>query len=371
VNTIPLFNLKAQLDPLKEEVFDAWEKVYRDCSFTHGKETEKFERDFADYCSVKHAVAVRSGTAALIISLKALEIKAGDEVITTAATFAATADAIVLVGAKPIFVDVQTATGNLDPELIEEKITSRTKAILVVHLYGVPCEMKSISKLARKYKLFLIEDSSHAHGSLYQGKKTGSLGTVGCFSLYPSKVLGSLGNAGVITVNSKSLETQVRMYANHGIKDTKHKYTHHVSGYNELIDNLQAAVLNIKFKKLETWINRKLKIANYYNDICRENNQLGMSWSPQDRPSLYLYSLQTKRRKELQDFLHKKNIETGVYYPTPLHLQPSMDGLKGKKGDLPNTEIFFKQTISLPCFPELKDDEIEYVGQALRKFFIR
>lgn len=365
---IPLFNLSAQLEPLKNEIFQRFEKAYAATAFTSGTETDEFEAAFAKYCGVTDAIGVRSGTASLLVALKALGIGSGDEVITTPATFSATADAIVLVGATPVFADVAADDGNISPNEIAKKITSKTKAILLVHLYGVPCQMTEIMELANAHHLQVIEDASHAHGTLYKNKKVGSFGT-GCFSLYPSKTLGSLGNAGVITTNDHQVAARARMFANHGIKDLAHKYTHHVSGFNELIDNLQSAALNVKMPHIESWITRKLEIATVYNNICHQYEQPSMSWRVDDRPSIYMYSLQIQNREECQAFFSQNGVVTGIYYPTPLHLQPSMKKLGYQKGDLPIAERFFEQTLSLPCYPELSEDDVHFIGTVLAKYF--
>lgn len=364
---IPLFDLKRQHQALKRKILDSWERAFDTNSFTSGAETNKFEQQYANLCQTKFALGVHSGTDSLILALKAANIKNGDEVITTPCTFSASADCIIHVGGKPVFVDVLPTTGNIDPKEIEKKITKKTKAFLIVHLYGIPCQMDEILKLAKKYSLLIIEDASHAHGSLYKGKPVGSFGTAGCFSLYPSKSLGALGNAGVITSNSSTFIKRAQMYANHGIKDMTSKYTHHISGFNKLIDNIQAAALLEKLPNLQKVIKKKRQIAEAYNQAFHEVGIEGMSWPKEVEPSLYVYAFQTNKRKLLIKHFQENNISTGIYYPIPLHLQPSMKVLGYKKGDLPNAEKFFSQTLSLPLFPELTKTEIQHIVNVIKK----
>lgn len=364
-----MFDLLSQNKTLEEEIFKKWRKIFHDSSFTYGVETKKFEKSYSKFCQTKYAVAVRSGTASLIIALKAIGISLGDEVITTPMTFTATADSIVLCGAKPVFVDVDPQTGNIDPKKIEEKITKKTKAILVVHLYGVPCDLNEIMAIADRYGLKVVEDASHAHGSLYNDRKVGSFGSAGCFSLYPSKTLGSFGNAGIITSNDKSFIKRATAYAHHGIMDGVPKYTHHLSGYNELIDNLQSAVLLTKLKRLPKWIDKKLSIAQKYNQIFKESGHQGMIWYKGTYPSLYVYAVQIEERKKFQKLFKDKGIETGIYYPIPLHLQPAFKDLKYKQGDFPMAEKFSNQTVSLPLRPELKESQVNKICATISDFF--
>jgi len=365
VKKIPLFNLALENNPLKIKIMKSWSEIYDNNSFTSGKETIKFEKDFSNLCNTRYALGVHSGTDSLIITLKAAGIKSGDEVITTPCTFTATTDAIIHSGAKPIFADVDQKTGNILPDEIENKITSKTKAILLVHLYGVPCEMDKIKKIAKNHKIFIIEDSSHAHGSLYKGKPVGSFGLAGCFSLYPSKPLGSMGNAGVITSNNKAFIDKARSYANHGILIHKNKYEHFRVGFNKLIDNLQSAVLIHKIPTLKQKIVKKISIAKKYNEAFSKIDEPGMYWPNNTEPSLYVYSIQTKKIKEYREHFSKHSIEANSYYPIPLHLQPSLKFLGYKKGDFPNAEKFFSQTLSIPLFPQLTESEVNHIVKTI------
>lgn len=365
MKNIPLFNLSRRNKKYKEKILLSWEKIFDKNEFTSGIETDLFEKEFAKLCNTKYALAVQSGTDSLILSLLAAGITTGDEVITTPCTFSATADAIIHVGAKPIFVDVESKTGNIDPKEITTHITKKTKAILLVHLYGVPCEMDEITKIAKENKLIVIEDASHAHGSLYKGKPVGSFGMAGCFSLYPSKSLGALGNAGIISSNNKSFIKKARMFANHGIKNKETKYTHHLNGFNKLINNLQSTALLYKIKDLQNIITTKLEIAQKYQIALQNVGEKNMFWPTYTKPSLYVYAFQTKKRSAMKKYFSDLGIETGIYYPTPIHLQPSMKFLDYKKGDLPNAENFFKRTLSIPLFSELTEQEISSIVTAI------
>lgn len=367
MHKIPLFDLSRQHKKIKEKVFDSWKEVFEENRFTSGPETKIFEDKFAQLCKTKYSLGVHSGTDSLILALKSANIKNGDEIITTPCTFSASSDCVFHVGAKPVYIDVLKENGNINPDLIEPAITKKTKAILLVHLYGIPCEMTKIKSIAKKHNLIIIEDSSHAHGSLYKNQPVGSFGLAGCFSLYPSKSLGALGNAGIITSNKLSFIEKARMYANHGIKSMKNKYTHHLHGYNKLIDNIQASALIHKVPSLQRTINKKIKIANKYNKAFNKLGHPGMIWSESVKPSLYVYSVQVKKRKKIIDHFNEFGIDTGIYYPIPLHLQPSMEKLGYKKGDFPNSENFFNKTLSIPLYAELTDDEIDYICHAIEK----
>jgi len=361
-----MFEVAKQHEALKSEILNAWQYCLETSQLTSGEHTVQFERAFAEFIHTKYAVAVRSGTASLIIALKAAGVAVGDEVITTPATFTATADAIVLVGATPVFVDVEPKYFTIDTTKIEEKITSKTKAILAVHLYGVPCKLDSLVNICQKFNLKLIEDCSHAHGSLYRGKPVGSFGLAGCFSLYPSKTLGAAGNAGIITSNDQQFIERARMYAHHGIIPGKSKYEHYLSGYNELIDNVQAAVLLIKMEHLTEWIKKKKEIVNFYNTEFKHLG-LQMSWPQYTDPSFYVYSLQVKNRDDFQKRMVDHGVETGVYYPIALHLQPTFNYLKYKKGEFPVTEKWADETLSLPCHPFITQSELSMISDLLRE----
>lgn len=367
---VPLFDLSRQHSLLKSDFENIFSKLINKSAFTYGKETEDFQKKFAKIHDSKFALGIRSGTASLWIALKALGLSEKDEVITTPSTFSATIDAIILSGAKPVFADVDPKTGNLDPELVKKKINKKTKAILVVHLYGVPANMTEFKKIAKENNLYLVEDASHAHGSKFKGKGVGSFGDFGCFSLYPSKSLGSLGNAGVLTSNSSRLIKKAEQYAHHGIKDKSRKYIHSLVGMNELIDNIQSAFLLVKLKFFSKWVKSRREIVKEYNKVFDEFGHQGMFFDEDVKPNFYVYSVQMKNRTKFMKFMNREGISTGIYYQTPIHLQPSMKFLGYKKGDLPIAERFAKQTVSLPLFPELTDSEINRIKQAIRKYFL-
>lgn len=365
---IPLFNLSRINQKNKQKVLKKWSNIIDKNEFTAGIETVRFEKKFASLCQTRYAIAVNSGTMALLVALKAIGIEPGDEVITTPVSFAATTDAISLIGAKPVFADIDPETGNIDFIEIRKKINPRTKAVLIVHLYGVPCNMDEISKVCEDKQLILIEDASHAHGSTYDGNPVGSFADVGCFSLYPSKTLGAFGNAGVITTNKKAIADKVHLFAHHGLPPHGQKYHHHLSGYNAYINNVQAAVLNVNLVGLENRIKKKIAIAQRYNKVFQEFDQPTMIWSNRSKPSLYVYSIQRTDRDIFRNFMNDNGIETGVYYPVPLHLQPSTSWLKKTRGNYVRAELFCDQTVSLPLYADLTNDEVSYIENILEKY---
>lgn len=363
---ISLFNLSKQLLPIQESLTQAFTEVLAKNEFTYGAATKELEQNFANFVDCRYALAVRSGTAALIVALKALGLEAGDEVITTPMTFSATTDAIILTGAKPVFVDIEPKTGNLDPQLLEKVKTKKSKAVLLVHFAGVPCEMDKILAFCKTNELFLIEDASHAHGSTYKGKKVGSFGDVACFSFYPSKAFGALGNAGIITTNSKEILQKASMFAEHGLYGEKYK--HALVGFNEKIDNLQAAFLNVKFPFLPTWIERRLEIAKKYQKVLSDKKVDCLFWPEHTEPSLYVFSVFSKKRDQLSKYLADHGVGSGIYYPIPLHLQKSLQFLGYKKGDFPLAENYAQSTLSIPLYPELTDEEVDYICDLLKRY---
>ena len=369
MENIPLFNLKRQVKQIEVEVLNSWKVALNNCEFTSGRDIDQLEKKAADFFHTRYSLGVASGTASLIISLKAAGIKDGDEVITTPLTFSATADAIRLVGGKPVFADVQEMTGNLDPIKVEQVITQKTKAILVVHLYGVPCDMAAFGKLTKKHNLVLIEDASHAHGSLYKNKTVGGFGLAGCFSLYPSKTIGAFGNAGLITSNNKEFIQKARTYAHHGISLGKSSEKHYVNGLNELIDNLQAAAVLAQLKTARDRIKKKKIIAQKYNQVFNNFGNPGMYWPEFTDPSLYVYAVRIKNREKFINHMKKRGVGTGVYYPVPLHLQPSFSQLGYKRRDFPIAEKFSDRTVSVPLYAHLTKNEVARVSGAIQDFF--
>ncbi|MFH1791051.1 MAG: DegT/DnrJ/EryC1/StrS family aminotransferase, partial [Candidatus Omnitrophota bacterium] len=313
---VPLMDLKAQCAPIMDEINKAIQKVIDKQAFILGEDVEILEKEIAAYCGVKYAIGVNSGTDALILALNAAGVKEGDEVITTPFTFVATAEAIVRVGAKPVFVDVDPQTFNINPELIEEKITGRTKAIMPVHIYGLPADMDPILELAQADKLKVIEDCAQSVGSEYKGRKVGSMGDAAAFSFFPGKNLGAFGDGGIITTNDAGIHDTAKILRNHG---SSKKYLHDIIGYNTRLDNLQAAILSVKLKHLESWHKGRIKNAAYYFENLK-GLPVDAPYVPDGyRHTYHLYVLKSNRAHEIMEYLNNNGVETRVYYPVPLH----------------------------------------------------
>jgi len=364
---IPIMNLGAQYEQLKESIDKAMQRIAQSSSFILGKETEDFEREIAEYCGSKYAVGLNSGTDALILALTALGIKEGDEVITTPFTFVATAEAVSRVGAKPVFVDIEPLTYNIDPAKIEKAITQKTKALLPVHLFGNPCDMDSILKIAGKYKLKVIEDTAQAIGALYKGRKVGSFGDAGCLSFFPSKNLGAFGDGGMVVTNDKPLAERIRLLRVHG---TTSKYRYSIIGFNSRLDNLQAAILSIKLTKLEEWNEKRRQVAKRYDEALK--NTVTIPRVQKDGKHvyhLYVIRVDEKKRDGFVSYLNENGVEARVYYSLPLHLQECYKDLGYKKGDFPEAEKAGRETLALPLFPELGEKDQDYVVEKVQKGF--
>jgi len=359
---VPFVDLKAHHRAIEAELNEAIARVLRNTAFVQGPEVKAFEDAFADYIGVAHCVAVNSGTAALHLTLLALGIGVGDEVITVPNTFIATAEAISAVGARPVFVDVDPLTYTMDPALVEAAITPRTRAILPVHLYGNPAEMDSLLGVARQHRLALIEDACQAHGASYRGRKTGSLGNAGCFSFYPSKNLGSCGEGGAIVTNDADLAKQARMLREHG---SVRKYEHSFPGYNFRMEGIQGAVLATKLKHLDKWNDQRRALGEQYHERLAGGPFVLPVETLESRHVYHLYVVQTKDRDAIREYLTQRGIETGLHYPIPLHLQEAYKSLGYRAGDFPVTERLAKDMVSLPMFPELSLEAISFVGAAL------
>lgn len=363
--TIPLVDLKAQYASIKPEIDAAMQRVVNNTSFILGKEVTQFEKDFAAFCRVEHCVGMDSGTAALHLALLLCDVQPGDEVITTTHTFIATAEVISLVGARPVFVDIDPRTYNLDPNLIERAITPRTRAIIPVHLYGQPAEMDPILEIARQHNLRVIEDAAQAHGAEYRGKRAGTMGDVACFSFYPGKNLGAYGDAGALVTNNAELAERARMLRNHG---RRNKYEHFVVGYGYRLDALQAAILGAKLPHLDAWNARRREIADRYTELLTSANIVTPYVPKHITPIYHIYCIRHPNRDGLQAHLQTRGIETGVHYPIPLHLQPVYANLGYHVGDFPHTEQAAREIFSLPMYPELTNTQIEMIVQAIREF---
>ena len=368
MNNIPLVDLKKQEKNLDKEIKQALNNVIQGANFILGPEIEKFEKDFAQFCGAKHCIALSSGTAALELALKASGIKSGDEVITVPNTFIANAEAIVSAGAKPVFVDVDIGTFNIDIKKIRQKITKRTRAIIPVDLYGHPCDLDPIMELAAKHNLTVVEDACQAHGAKYKGREIGSVAHITAFSFYPGKSLGAFGDAGALTTNNLQLAKKVRTISNHGrLQDEK--YRHEIVGNNYRMDELQAAVLNVKLKYLEDWVAARRAVASKYRKFIKAAGVEHPHEAGYAKHAYHLYVIRTKRRNQLRDFLKSRGISTGIHYPLPLHLQPALKFLGYKKGDFKVSEECANTVLSLPTYPELKEDEIKFISNEINNFF--
>jgi len=365
---IPLVDLKRQGKNIEKEIKRALNHTIQSANFILGPETEKFEKDFAQFCSAKHCVALSSGTAALELALKAYGIKPGDEVITVPNTFIANAETIISTGAKPVFADVDEDTLNIDPTKIVQKITKKTKAIMPVDLYGHPCDLDPIMELAAKHNFVVIEDACQAHGAKYKGRTIGSIAHITAFSFYPGKNLGAFGDAGALTTNNLGLAKKMKAISNHGrLQDEK--YEHEFVGNNYRMDELQAAVLNVKLKHLNDWVNARRTIASKYRKLITTPDVKHPYETGYARHAYHLYVIRTKRRNQLREFLKSRGISTGIHYPLPLHLQPALKFLGHKNGDFKISEECANTILSLPIYPELRDDEIRFVSNEINKFF--
>lgn len=360
---VPFLDLKIQYQTLKKEVQAVVNDVFENTAFVGGKQVSLFEQNFANYCNTKYCLGLNSGTDALKFALLALGIKEGDEVITVANTFIATTEVISQIGAKIVFVDIDEKTYNIDVSKIREKITSKTKAIIPVHLYGQCADMDEILKIAKEFNLSVIEDASQAHGAKYKTLRAGSMGDISAFSFYPGKNLGAYGDGGAIVSNNKKLIDYSLMLRNHGQKE---KYYHEIEGYNSRLDTVQAGILDIKLKYLDSWNSNRRKIAHYYNELLK-NTEIITPFEPEFSEAVYhLYIVRLKNRDEVKKKLLEKGIETGLHYPLPLHLQNAYKHLNYVEGSLPITEKVSKEILSLPIYPELTLEQVEYVVKELK-----
>jgi len=361
---VPFVDLKAQYASIKNEIDAAIARVIADTAFIMGREVRAFEEAFADYLGARFCIGVNSGTAALQLALMACGIGPGDEVIAPSFTFFATAEAISVLGAKPVFVDIDPVSYTIDAAQIEAAITPRTRAIIPVHLYGQAADLDPILAIAKRHKLRVIEDAAQAHGAEYKQKRVGALGDAGCFSFYPSKNLGAYGEAGAIVTNDEGLAQQLRLLRDHG---STSKYAHAIVGYNFRMEEIQAAVLNVKLPHLDGWNNLRREHAATYNDLLKD---LGFAL-PREmdcaRHVYHVYAIQTENRDDLQQRLTANGIQTGVHYPIPIHLQPAYLSLGYKPGDLPVTETLSQRVLSLPMFPELRADQQRRVADVIGK----
>ena len=364
---VPFLNLHHQNDSVKSELEMAFRQVLESNSFVLGDNVKTFEKRYATFNQTKEAIGVSSGLDALILSLRALEIGAGDEVIVPSNTFIATAIAVSHVGASPVFVEPKKDTYNVNPSLIEAKITSRTKAVIPVHLYGQACEMNAINGIAKTHGLFVVEDNAQAHGSSFDGRRTGSWGDANATSFYQGKNLGALGDGGAITTDNQELAERIKTLRNYG---SSKKYYNDLIGYNNRLDEMQAAFLSIKLKHLVAWTELRQKAANHYLLGLRGVDDLALPFThPLATHVYHLFVIRTEKRDELQSFLSSKGIGTLIHYPIPPHLQKAYHNLGFRKGDFPIAEELADTSLSLPMFPGITEQQQDYVIQEIKAFF--
>ena len=367
---VPFLDLKAQYHAIKEEIDEAVHRVLKSQHFILGPEVESLENELARYCQCKYAVGVSSGTDALLVSLMALGIGLGDEVITTPYTFFATVGTIHRVGAVPVFVDIDPQTYNVDPLGIEKAVTKRTKAIIPVHLFGQCADMDPILDVAKRKGLFVIEDAAQAIGAEYKGRRAGSMGTTGCFSFFPSKNLGGIGDGGMVTTNDQGLAGLIRTLRVHG---SKPKYYNKVIGGNFRLDSINAAALRAKLRHLDEWTTKRREIAARYDKLMIENGlaekYVGLPVVKADRHIFNQYVIRTRDREGLLKALKKAGIGAEVYYPLPVHLQECFASLGYKEGAFPHSEEAARSTLALPSYPELTREQQDYVAGAIHDFY--
>jgi dTDP-4-amino-4,6-dideoxygalactose transaminase len=359
---IPFVDLKAQYRSIREEVNAAIQGVLDSAQFTLGSEVAAFEREFADHCGAAHGVGVNTGTSALHLALLAAGVGPGDEVITVPFTFVATASSIHYTGARPVFVDIDPVSFTMDPAALEAAITPRTKAIIPVHLYGQPADMDPIVDVARRHGLVVIEDACQAHGAEYHGRRAGSLGHMGCFSFYPGKNLGAYGEGGMVVTSDPSYARTIRMLRDWGAEE---KYHHVIKGYNFRLESLQAAVLRVKLRHLDRWTDMRRAAAACYATVLDSSVLERPHEMPYARHVYHVYAIRTTRRGAWQRALAEAGIQTGIHYPTPVHLLPAFADLGHERGEFPHAERAADQVLSLPMFPELTAAQCEEVGRAI------
>ncbi len=390
---IPLIDLKAQYKSVSEDLDRVTKEVLSSANYIMGKNVTEFEKEFAEYIGVKHAISVGNGTDALVIALKSLGIGSGDEVITSTFTYFASAESISAVGATPVFVDVEKETFNIDPAKIEEKITKKTKAIIPVHIFGQSARMDEINKIAKKHNLKVVEDAAQAVGSKYKGKMIGTLGDAACFSFFPTKNLSCAGDGGMIVTNDDNIAIVARALRTHGsgengqkafnflnnIKeeietskdgdDTVYnplKYYNYLIGFNSRLDAIQAAILRVKLPHLDKWNEGRRKIAKIYDEKLKNSNVVTPVVDEENDPIYHQYVLQCEDRETMLTKLKEKGVATGVYYPVPLHLQKVYKDLGYKEGDMPVAEYLSHRTFAIPVYPELTEAEVDYIIESIK-----
>ncbi len=359
---VPYLDLKAQYRSIKPEIDEAIARVLESCQFVLGPEVEGFENEFAEYCGTTDCIAVNSGTSALHLALLAAGVGPGDEVITVPFTFVASVATILYTGAKPVLVDIEPRTFNMNPAAIQAAISPRTKAIMPVHLYGHPADMDFIMDVAREHGLIVIEDAAQAHGAKYKGRPVGSIGDIACFSFYPAKNLGAYGEGGAVTTSNPAYAEKIRSLRDWG---QDRKYHHVLRGYNYRLEAIQGAILRVKLRQLEIWTEARRRIVEKYGDLLADADVVLPAEREWARHVYHLFTVRCKNRDVTQAALLKHGIQTGVHYATPVHLQPAYGELGYGPGSLPESEKAAKEVLSLPIYPELTDAQLELVAEAL------
>jgi dTDP-4-amino-4,6-dideoxygalactose transaminase len=362
---VPLLDLKAQYADIRADIDAAVQAVMESARFIGGPEVSALEEEVARYSACPHAIACASGTDALLLSLRALDVGPGDEVVTSAFSFFASAGTIVNVGAQPVFVDIDPRTYNLDPHRLEAAITPLTKAVVAVHLYGQCCDLTAVRAVCEKHQIWLIEDAAQAIGSEWEGRRAGSVGDTGCFSFFPSKNLGGAGDGGMITARDAALAERLRLLREHGAKP---KYYHSLVGTNSRLDALQAAILRVKLKHLDRWSEKRAKNAAAY-DALLEGARLTRPFKDARSRHIYnQYVIRAESRDALRQHMTDRGIGTEIYYPVPLHLQKCFASLGYQEGDMPQAEAAAREVLALPIYPELTEEQIRYVASCVREF---
>jgi dTDP-4-amino-4,6-dideoxygalactose transaminase len=370
---VPFFDLTRQYKKIKSEILSATQRVYDKGRFILGEEVSVFEKEFSHYCGVRYGVGVGSGTDALYLALKAAGIGEGDEVVTVANSFVATALAISFTGAKPLFVDIDPKAYTMDPNSLElllkrekaKKSGQKIRAVLPVHLYGHPADMDSIMEIANRYDLVVIEDACQAHGAKYGRRKVGSLGAMGCFSFYPTKNLGGYGDGGMVVTDHQKYDQKLRLLRCYG---ERKKYQHILKGHSSRLDEIQAALLRVKLKHLDQWNEERRRKAKLYTRMLSPLGLVCPSEKKGVRHIYHLYTIKTRKRDALQAFLKKRGIETLIHYPIPIPLEKAYQEMGYRRGDFPLTDQWSRKILSLPFFPEMKESEMEEVAQQIQMF---
>ncbi|RAP27560.1 erythromycin biosynthesis sensory transduction protein eryC1 [Candidatus Marinamargulisbacteria bacterium SCGC AG-333-B06] len=365
--SIPFVDLKKQYQNIKTDIDQAIQEVVENTAFIKGKYVSEFESSFARLMDVKHCIGVANGTDALYITMKALGIGPGDEVITVANSWISTSETISQTGATPVFIDIHPEFYTIDTDLIESKISSKTKAIIPVHLFGQSVDMDIITNLCKEHSLYLIEDCAQSHLAEHAGNKVGSFGIAGTFSFFPGKNLGAYGDAGGIITNDDEFATKARMFANHGALK---KHQHEIEGINSRLDGLQASILLAKLPYLDQWSSQRLDHALYYNELLEDIDEVIVPKIKENgRHVFHLYVVRVKQRDQLQTFLKEKGISTGIHYPTPLPLLNAYKYLNYQESDIPVAAKYQHEILSLPMFPELTNDQILAISNAIKSFY--